>query len=108
VNWFYGWASTQPNLVIDISDSLETKIRAVEQYKSQMQMLLQESRERLNQAGHSLPALDDIEWKEFVRLWVTFSAQHNGKPANIPYGEAFHRIGYGVLDVLPQLLEHQS
>ena len=108
VNWFYGWTSTSPNIVIDISKTLETKIRAIQQYESQMQMLLQEARERLQRADLHVPALDDLEWKEFVRLWVTQTAQQADKRGGIALGEAFHRYGYGVLDVLPKLQEEQD
>jgi LmbE family N-acetylglucosaminyl deacetylase len=108
VNWFYGWRSTSPNIVIDISKTLETKIRAIQQYESQMQMLLQETRERLQRADLPVPALDDLEWKEFVRLWVTLNAQQTDKQAGIDFGEAFHRFGYGILDMLPKLQEKQD
>jgi hypothetical protein len=108
VNWFYGWTSTSPNIVIDISKTLEIKIRAIQQYESQMQMLLQETRERLQRADLPVPALDDLEWKEFVRLWVTLNAQQTDKQAGIDFGEAFHRFGYGILDMLPKLQEKQD
>ena len=108
VNWFYGWTSTSPDIFVDISKAMERKIRAIQQYESQMQMMLQEARERLHHAKLPVPAIENLEWKEFVRLWVTLTAQQTGKQAGIAFGEAFHRLGYGVLDVLPRLQEEKE
>ncbi len=70
VTKFYGWNSSQPNLYFDITQTLEQKIRALEQYESQILMLLTEIRHRLTLLNQKIPLLDELNWQDLLRLWV--------------------------------------
>jgi LmbE family N-acetylglucosaminyl deacetylase len=101
----YGWASPNPNTYVDIGATLETKIRALEQYESQMHMLLEENLHRLKLAGMEVPLLSQLDWREVVRLWVTLTAQTAGKQSNHEYAEAFNAIPFGMVGVIADLLK---
>jgi LmbE family N-acetylglucosaminyl deacetylase len=102
---FYGWSSPNPNTYVDIGATLETKIQALEQYESQMQMLLEENRHRLKLAGMEVPLLNQLDWREVVRLWVTLTAQAAGKQSNHEFAEAFNVIPFGMVGVIADLLK---
>jgi LmbE family N-acetylglucosaminyl deacetylase len=101
----YGWSSPNPNTFVDISGVLETKIKALEQYESQMQMLLEENRHRLSLTGMEMPLLNQLDWHDVVRLWVTLTAQAAGKQSNHEYAEAFNVIPLGMVGVISDLLK---
>jgi hypothetical protein len=67
------------------------------QYESQMQMLLQESRTRFQLAGIPVPTLDEMTWQEFVRYWITTTAQDLGKEVEYQYAEAFNILTFGAI-----------
>lgn len=102
VNYYYGWNSPNPNIYIDISSTLEIKIQALMQYESQMQMLLQESRTRFQLAGIPVPTLDEMTWQEFVRYWITTTAQDLGKEVKYHFAEAFNILTFGALGAVPE------
>ena len=108
VQRFYGWETSNPNTFVDITESLETKLRALEQYESQMQMILQETQARASLAGIEVPILKEKTWKEFIRYWITTEAQKNGKLANCLFAEAFNDIGFSAVRTIAEQLETEE
>ena len=108
VTKYYGWNSPKPNIFVDISDTLETKIQALFQYESQLQMLLQETKQRIAKAGLSVAELETTEWQEVYRIWITINAQQAGKLVKYPYAEGFNGIYFGALGELSDLMKSDS
>jgi len=108
VQRFYGWESSNPNTFVDITESMETKLRALEQYESQMQMILQETQDRVSLAETDVPILKETTWKEFVRYWITTEAQKNGRQAKCLYAEAFNDIGFNAVRTIAEQLEPEE
>ncbi|MFX1564323.1 MAG: PIG-L deacetylase family protein [Promethearchaeota archaeon] len=101
----YGWNSPKPNTYIDITDVLETKIKALQQYESQMHMLLEETQHRLKLANMEIPILKKMDWREATRFWVTISAQNTGKLAKYQYAEAFNGISFGLVGAISEMMK---
>jgi LmbE family N-acetylglucosaminyl deacetylase len=108
VQRFYGWESPNPNTYVDITESLETKLRALEQYESQMEMIFQETRDRYSLAGIDVPMFKETTWKEFVRFWITTEAQKNGMQAECLFAEAFNDIGFNAVRTIAEQLEPEE
>lgn len=108
VNRFYGWESSNPNTYVDITASLETKIRALEQYESQMQMILKETQNRSSRAGVDVPKSKEITWKDFIREWISTEAQKIGKQAKCQHAEAFNSIGFSAVRIITEQLETEE
>jgi LmbE family N-acetylglucosaminyl deacetylase len=100
---FFGWNSPKPNTFVDISDTLETKIQAVLAYESQMQMLLEETKQRVLNAGLSVPILETLDWQDVFRAWITLSAQTTGKEANLQYAEGFNGLYFSAAGIISEL-----
>jgi len=105
VSQLYGWNSLNPNTYIDITDVLETKIKALLQYESQMQMLLEETQHRLKITNMEIPILKKMDWKEAVRFWVTMTAQNTGKQPKYQYAEAFNVIPFGMVGAIASMMK---
>lgn len=108
VTQYFGWNSPNPNTFVDISDTLETKIRALLAYESQMQMLLQETKQRILRAGISVPVLETMDWQDIYRMWISISAQETGKAARLQYAEGFNRLNFNAIGVITDLLNQNS
>jgi LmbE family N-acetylglucosaminyl deacetylase len=108
VTKFFGWKSPNPNTFVDISDTLETKIQALLQYESQMQMLLQETKQRVLKAGLSVPILENLEWQDIYRAWITLAAQETGKKAKLRYAEGFKGLHFNAAGITSDLLNIQA
>ncbi|MHA2314573.1 MAG: PIG-L deacetylase family protein [Candidatus Hermodarchaeia archaeon] len=108
VQRFYGWETSNPNTFVDITESLETKLKALEQYESQMQMIQQESQARASLAGIEVPMLKETTWKEFVRYWITTEAQKTGIQAECLFAEAFNDIGFNAVRTIAEQLEPEE
>jgi LmbE family N-acetylglucosaminyl deacetylase len=105
VTKYFGWNSPNPNTFVDITNTLETKIRALQQYESQMEMLLQETKQRILKSCLSVPILDTMEWQGVYRAWITISAQKTGKTANLEYAEAFNGLFFNAAGIISKLLD---
>jgi len=104
----YFWNSPNPNTYVDITETLETKIRALEQYESQMEMLLEENRRRLRLLGVQAPLLEQIGWRDAIRLFVTMTAQQTGQQAGYTYAEAFNVVPLGMAGAVSELLQEMQ
>ncbi len=105
VNRFFGWESSNPNTYVDITASLETKLLALEQYESQMQMIFEETQNRSLHTGNDVPISKGTTRKDFIREWITTEAQKIGKPRNCQYAEAFNSIGFSAVRIIAEQLE---
>jgi LmbE family N-acetylglucosaminyl deacetylase len=105
---YFGWNSPNPNTFVDISETLDTKIQALLAYESQMQMLLEETKQRVLRADVSVPILDTMDWQDIYRMWISISAQETGKIAKLRYAEGFNRLEFNAMGVLAELLNRNS
>ncbi|MFX1564800.1 MAG: PIG-L deacetylase family protein [Promethearchaeota archaeon] len=108
VTKYFGWNSPTPNTFVDIGGTVETKIQALFQYESQMQMLLEETKQRVLLAGLSVPILESMDWKDIYRVWITLSAQKIGKEAGYQYAEAFNGMYFSAAGVISELLNSEN
>ena len=108
VNRFYGWEPSNANIFVDITASLETKLRALEQYESQMQMILEETKNRSSRLEIDVPLSKETTWKDFIRNWIMTEAQKIGKHANCQYAEVFNSIGFSAVRILTEQLETEE
>ena len=108
VKRFYGWEASNPNTYVDITASLETKLRALEQYESQMQMILDETRNRSSRTGIDVLVSKKTTWEDFIRKWIMAEAQKIGKHANCQYAEAFNSIGFSAVRIIAEQFETEE
>ncbi len=108
VTKYFGWNSLNPNTFVDIGDTLEIKTQALLAYESQMQMLLQETKQRVLRAGVSLPVLETMDWQDIYRMWISISAQETGKAAKLQYAEGFNGLNFNAMGVISELFNQDS
>jgi LmbE family N-acetylglucosaminyl deacetylase len=86
-----------PNTFVDISSTLDDKIRAALAYESQIELMRDEGRLRLEKLGIRHPIFEG-EFAEIVAKTLRQMAAETGKHANLPAAEAFHVRGLGILE----------
>lgn len=89
--------SANPDTFVDISATLEAKIRAALCYESQIALMQQEGRERLTALGMSR-AVFEGDFAAAVRLTLEQMAIETGKAAGLPFAEGFQVRGLGILE----------
>ncbi|MEM1510445.1 MAG: PIG-L deacetylase family protein [Candidatus Bathyarchaeia archaeon] len=75
--WFFN--SPNANLDIDISDVIWIKVKAIAAYKSQIEAMIEEVKERLKATGFRAPVLEGENLEEKIfKLWI-YPSMENGK-----------------------------
>jgi LmbE family N-acetylglucosaminyl deacetylase len=95
----YYWArNLEPqdvNKVVDISSTIDQKIRAVQQHKTMMDHSAHQLKEKLAEANLRLPLLDTIDEasvNNMVDIFVRERASSLGAGHDLKYAEVFHYI----------------
>jgi hypothetical protein len=75
--WFFN--SPNPDLVVDISDTVWIKVKAIAAYRSQIEAMIEEVRQRLRAIGFTAPILESNDLEDMIlKLWIYPSIQ-NGR-----------------------------
>jgi LmbE family N-acetylglucosaminyl deacetylase len=83
------------NKVVDISSTIDRKIRAIQAHKTMMHHTAWSLKEKLTQAGLRLPLLDTINEESVNRLvdiQVRERAAAHGRKHGLAYAELFHHV----------------
>lgn len=86
------------NKVVDITSTIDRKIRAVQAHKTMMRHTAYSLKEKLEQAGLRLPLLDTINDEsvnKLVDIQTRERAAAHGKKHGMQYAELFHHIPIG-------------
>lgn len=86
-----------PNTFVDISDTIEQKIKAAICYQSQIELMKEEGRQRLAALGMSLPIFEG-DFTQAVELTLRAMAVETGKQSGMELAEAFKVRGLGILE----------
>jgi LmbE family N-acetylglucosaminyl deacetylase len=97
------YKTDRPNDHTDISDTLEEKIRAALCYESQVELMGEEGRKRLDVLGLSGAAFEG-DVGAMVELALRGVAREAGKSAGLEAAEAFHVRGLGILENIKELV----
>ncbi len=90
--YFYAESGGSPNKVVDISATIEKKLAALAEHKTQMDFLVEDVRRQAQLAGLDMEALLGAAAADPMLAvgWAMRSqAAEVGKPAGFEYGEAF-------------------
>ncbi len=111
----YYWArsldDSDVNKVVDISGTIDQKIRAVQQHKTMMNHTAHQLKEKLAEANLRLPLLDTIDEttvNQFIDIRLRERAAAQGAKHGMKYAEVFHYIpiesegGYVMRNVVPR------
>jgi len=97
------YKTDRPNAHFDISDTLESKLEAALCYGSQIELMGEEGRRRLEVLGLSGSAFEgDVE--AMVASALRGVAREAGKSAGLEAAEAFHVRGLGILENIKELI----
>ncbi len=69
-----------------------------------MQMLLQETKQRVLKADLSIPFLENGEWQDVFHALITISAQQTGKNVSYLYAKAFNGLYFGATKIISELM----
>ncbi len=94
--------TANPNTFFDISTTLEKKIKAALCYESQIELMKEEGRQRLEVLGLSHPIFEG-DFSAAVDLTLRQLAQETGRQADMPMAEAFCVRGLGILENAKEL-----
>ncbi|MBX9599700.1 MAG: PIG-L family deacetylase [Bryobacteraceae bacterium] len=108
----YYWARQldrdDANKAVDISSTIDRKIRAIQAHKTMMRHAAHQTRARLAQAGLRLPLLDEINEaaiNKLVDIQTRERAEALGKRHGLQYAEEFHYVplagGYVMRNAVP-------
>lgn len=110
----YYWARTldlpDANKAVDISSTIDQKIRAVQQHRTMMFHTAHQLKDKLAQAKLRLPLLDTIDGEsvnKLIDIRVRERAQYHGSRHGLKYAEELHYIpiedegGYVMRNVVP-------
>src|SRR5205823_6557755 len=111
----YYWARTldlaDANKAVDISSTIEQKIRAIQQHRTMMFHTAHQLKEKLAEAKLRLPILDTINDETVSRLIDIRTREHaeyHGSRHGLKYAEEFHYIpiedegGYVMRNAVPE------
>jgi LmbE family N-acetylglucosaminyl deacetylase len=91
------------NSYVDISKTIDKKIKAALCYKSQIDLMRDEGRERLKVLGQTHP-LFEADFFQIVEHALRGVASETGKKANLEAAEAFNVRGLGILENIKELI----
>jgi LmbE family N-acetylglucosaminyl deacetylase len=98
----YYWARTldlaDANKAVDISSTIDQKIRAIQQHRTMMFHTAHQLKEKLAQAKLRLPLLDTIDDEsvnKLIDIQIRERAQYQGSRHGLKYAEEFHYIPIG-------------
>lgn len=86
------------NKVVDITSTIDRKVRAIQAHKTMMRHTAYSLKEKLEQAGLRLPLLDTINDEsvnKLVDIQTRERAAAHGKKHGMQYAELFHHIPIG-------------
>ncbi len=98
IYWARQLDDSDANKVVDISSTIDRKIRAIQAHKTMMRHTAYSVKEKLAQAGLRLPLLDEINEQsinKLVDIQTRERAAALGKKRGLQYAEAFHHIPVG-------------
>jgi LmbE family N-acetylglucosaminyl deacetylase len=96
--WARQLDDSDANKVVDISSTIDRKIRAVQAHKTMMRHTAYSLKEKLAQAGLRLPLLDTVNEEsinKMVDIQTRERAAAHGKKHGLEYAELFHHIPLG-------------
>jgi LmbE family N-acetylglucosaminyl deacetylase len=75
--WFFN--SPNPDLLVDISDTVWIKVKAIAAYRSQIEAMIEEVRQRLRAIGFRAPILESNDLEDMIlKLWI-YPSMENGR-----------------------------
>lgn len=95
--------TANPNTFVDISATLDKKIKAALCYESQIELMKDEGKSRLAALGLSHPIFDG-DFSAAVDMTLQGLAQETGRQGGVPLAEAFHVRGLGILENAKELV----
>ena len=105
--YFYGHDAAGTNRVVDISETMEVKLAALAEHKSQVAFMVEDVLRQARMAGLDIPAIVGDKASDPMALmgWALQSqAAEVGRPAGFAFGEAFRyaRFAAVVESLLPR------
>jgi LmbE family N-acetylglucosaminyl deacetylase len=108
----YYWArqldKEDANKAVDISATLERKIKAIQQHKTMMRHSAYQTKAKLAQAGLRLPLLDEVNdttINKLIDIQIRERAEAIGQRHGLKYAEEFHYVplagGYVMQNAVP-------
>jgi LmbE family N-acetylglucosaminyl deacetylase len=91
------YKTPNPNTFVDVSTTLDQKIEAALAYESQIELMKEEGRLRLEVLGQRHPIFEG-DFAEIVAVTLRQLAAETGKQAGMPAAEAFQVRGLGILE----------
>jgi LmbE family N-acetylglucosaminyl deacetylase len=95
----YYWArqldEQDANRAVDITSTIDRKIRAIQQHKTMMRHTAYSLKEKLGEANLRLPLLDTVDessTNKLIDIEVRERAEAEGKKHGMPYAEEFHYV----------------
>ncbi len=92
----------RPNTFVDISGFIEKKVESILCYQSQLEMMWEEGRLRLEALGKTNPVLHQGP-EEVIPSTIRTMAETAGSEAGLPLAEAFFVQGLGILNHIEDL-----
>jgi LmbE family N-acetylglucosaminyl deacetylase len=92
-----------PNTFFDIAETLERKVKAALCYRSQIELMQEEGKQRLAALGLSLPIFES-DFSQAVELTLRAMAEETGKQAGMELAEAFKVRGLGILENAKEMI----